>query len=261
MATIMDRPEPSGRGAGPLDTTVRLVTPERVTFDYPLAGPFKRGIAYGIDVVIWLTIVLIVTAIDQISGSFFIKLTGLTFVLIFALSWGYGAVWEGLANGQTPGKMATGLRVVSGDGTPIGGGQAFLRNLCWFVEGPTTLMFLPALAAMLLTERFQRLGDLAAGTMVVVEKRPGRGRIRLIQEPAVDAVLARLPARLDAGPDLARTLADYIEARDRLSLGQREEMTAPLARPLRERHALPETMRGDAVVAAVYSRVFLGVQP
>ncbi len=92
-------------------------------------------------------------------------------VALFVLTWGYGAFCEGVFNGQTPGKRALGVRVVSERGVPITAAQAVLRNLAGALDGPLPFVYLPGLASMLLSRKFQRLGDLAAGTMVVVEQR------------------------------------------------------------------------------------------
>src|SRR5262245_64698165 len=119
--------ESNAWAAGPLDTMVLLGTPERIVFRYPLGGPFRRFVAYLLD--LGLLIVLVI-------AGFFISLTlslgsasgiGPALVVYFLLSWGFGAFCEGLFNGQTPGKRAMGLRVVSERGVPIPGAPALLR--------------------------------------------------------------------------------------------------------------------------------------
>ena len=244
----------------PLDTSIRLVTPERITFSYPLAGPFRRALAYSIDFAVWCVIFLVLL----VAVTFFSFVTaqiggiGFLFVIWFILQWGYGGFCEAFFNGQTPGKWVMGIRVVSVDGVPITGGQAVLRNLLWTFEWVFPLAFMPALASMLLTRRFQRLGDLAAGTMVVVERPPRRGGIVRLSEPAIEALLPLLPPRLPAGPELARALSDYVQHRGRFNRARREEMAVHLAAPLRARFQLPEQAPGDAIVCAMYHRVFLG---
>jgi uncharacterized RDD family membrane protein YckC len=242
----------------PLDATVRLDTPERIVFDYPLGGPFRRFVAYLIDLAILMGLVLsafvasLMLSFGSSSGM------GPALVAYFLLAWGYGAFFEGFFNGQTPGKRALGLRVISERGVPITGAQAILRNLVGTVDGLVPFCFLLGLSSMLLTRKFQRLGDLAAGTMVVVEeRRSGLGLVR-IQEPRVRAVLDRLPLRIAAGSNLSRALSDYVRRRHRFGPGQREELAEPLAGPLRSRFDLPTREPADAVLCAVYHRVFLG---
>ena len=242
----------------PLDTTVRLVTPERIVFQYPLAGPFHRFGAYLIDVGLLMLLLLLARI-----GSLVLTLgsdssMGLVFVAFFALTWGYGAGCEGLFNGQTLGKRMVGIRVVSDRGVPITGAQAMLRNLVGGVDGLLPFFYLLGLSSMVATRKFQRLGDLAAGTMVVVEERRRRVRLERVGGPQIAAVLAWLPLRVSAGPEMARALSDYVRSRGRVARELREEMAAELARPLRRRYGLPEDSSNDAVLCAVYHRVFVG---
>jgi uncharacterized RDD family membrane protein YckC len=244
-----------------LDTTVRLVTPERIVFNYPLAGPFRRVVAYLLDLMllIFLAIVVLIASL-----AFFGLIgaagagTGVFLVAYFLLMWGYGAFCEGVFNGQTVGKRLIGIRVMSDQGVPITGAQAVLRNLVGAVDGPLPFVFMLGLSSMLLTRKFQRLGDLAAGTMVVVEQRRRRVGVIRIKDPAVDAVLPWLPVRIEAGPEMARALSDYVKHRSRFGRSRREEMAAHLARPLRTQYKLPEETSADAILCAAYHRVFLG---
>src|SRR5262249_50545378 len=105
----------------PLDTVVRLITPERITVVHPLAGPGRRFVAYLIDITLLVSLTL--------AGFFlFMLLTmgsmagmGPMLVVVFLLTWGYGAFCEGVFNGQTLGKHFLRLRVVSERGIPISG--------------------------------------------------------------------------------------------------------------------------------------------
>jgi uncharacterized RDD family membrane protein YckC len=242
----------------PLDTAIRLVTPERIRFQYPLAGPFRRAVAYLIDLAVWLIlclVVLLVLILLQLGGSF---VMGIFLVVYFLSQWGYGAFCEALFNGRTPGKWMLGLRVVSVEGIPIRGGQAVLRNLLWTAEWFLPFGYLPAIASMMLSRRFQRLGDLAAGTMVVVERRASVGGVAKLREPGIERVLAWLPAQVAAGPELARALSDYVKRRRRFGPELRDEIAAHVAGPIRARYALPADATNDAIVCALYHRVFLG---
>jgi uncharacterized RDD family membrane protein YckC len=250
-----------------LDTTVRLVTPERIVFQYPLAGPFRRYVAYLLDLavvlgaVVLVSLILIVLSLGSRSGL------GPIFVAYFVLVWGYRGFCEAVFNGQTLGKRMLGLRVVSERGVPITGAQAVLRNLVGSLDGTipyllrpdlTSMLLLMGLTSMLLTRKFQRLGDLAAGTMVVVEERRRRSGLMRVDEPEVAALLPWLPLRVEAGPELARALSDYVKHRARLPRGRREEIARHLARPFGVRYGLPENVPADVVVCAVYHRVFVG---
>jgi uncharacterized RDD family membrane protein YckC len=243
-----------------LDTRVMMVTPERIVFRYPLAGPFHRFCAYLLDLLFLMLLVTLafiaslVLALGSASGL------GFALVAYFVLTWGYGAFCEGLFNGQTLGKRVIGIRVVSDHGVPITGAQAVLRNLVGAVDGLIPFFFLLGLSSMVLTRKFQRLGDLAAGTMVVIEERRRRLRLERVSGPQIEAVLPWLPLRISAGPDLARALSDYVRFRQRVSTARREDMAEKLAPVLRRRYGVPESAiaSGDAVLCAVYHRVFLG---
>jgi uncharacterized RDD family membrane protein YckC len=244
-----------------LDCVVRLVTPERIIVVHPLAGPFRRFAAYLIDLGVLALMILVV-----VLASFFLAIVssgsaaviGLSFVAFFILSWGYGAFCEGLFNGRTIGKACLGIRVVSDRGIPISGAQAVLRNLVGAIDGLFPFFFQIGLASMTLSRRFQRLGDLAAGTMVVREERPLRRGVARVKEPEVDALLPWLPTRIAARSELARALSDYIVARGRFGRADRATLAEPLAQVLRVQFGLSSQAPADAVLCAIYHRVFIG---
>jgi uncharacterized RDD family membrane protein YckC len=242
----------------PLDTKVRLVTPERIIFEHPLAGPFHRFSAYLIDLALLTFLVIVATIASLVLTLGSISGLGLALVAYFALTWGYGAACEGLFNGQTPGKRLMGIRVVSDRGVPITGAQAVLRNLVGVVDGAVPFWFLLGLPSMVLTRKFQRLGDLAAGTMVVIEQRRRPLRLERVSGREIDKVLAWLPVRISAGAGLSRAVSDYVRSRGRIGPVRREEMAGKLAPILRRRYRLPQTTPADAILCAVYHRVFFG---
>ncbi len=254
----MSQPSAAGLTGTPIDATVRLMTPERIVFEYPLGGPFRRFTAYLVDLCLLALLVAGAAAVSLLLSLGAASGIGMALVAYFLLSWGYGAFCEGVFNGQTPGKRALGLRVLSERGVPITGAQAVLRNLVGAVDGLVPFCFMVGLSSMLLSGKFQRLGDLAAGTMVIVEQRRPRLGLLRIQEPWVRAVIDRLPVRIAAGSNLARALSDYVRRRHRFSRAQRQEMAEPLARPLRARFGLAPSEPADIVLCAIYHRVFLG---
>ena len=242
----------------PLDTSVLLVTPERVRFRYPLAGPFRRAIAYLVDLAVLCLLILLgaLAALALTMGS--PSGLGPVLAIAFGVTWGYGAFSEGFFNGQTVGKRALGIRVMTTEGVPITGTQAALRNLIGTVDGPIPFLYMAGLTSMVLTSRFQRLGDLAAGTMVVVEESRLRSSVPRVEPEAVADLLPMLPLRVTAGSEMARALSDYVRHRSRFGRDRREEIARHLAGPLRERYSLPEGSPSDAVLCAFYHRLFLG---
>jgi uncharacterized RDD family membrane protein YckC len=97
---------------------------------------------------------------------------GLMMLTWFVLDWFYPVFFEAGKHGATPGKRIAGLRVVQLSGTPITFGQAIVRNFMRFIDGLPMLNYLVGLSSCFATKRFQRLGDLAAGTVVVYQRAP-----------------------------------------------------------------------------------------
>jgi uncharacterized RDD family membrane protein YckC len=148
-----------------LDTTRRVATPEGIELTLHLAGPVPRALAWTIDLVLRIGVVFVVQLIMIPLGN-----TGIGVVLItaFFVEWLLPAWFETFWQGQTPGKRAFNLAVLNDDGTPVRWPAALTRNLLRAVD------FLPiaygiGLVAMLLNRDFKRLGDLAAGTVVVYQ--------------------------------------------------------------------------------------------
>ena len=238
-------------------------------FEYPLAGPFRRYFAYLIDVAVVFLLIAIVSVVLLLLSSALSAGSGLgpIFIAYFVIMWGYRGACELFMNGQTLGKKALGIRVVSDNGVPITPAQAILRNLVGSLDGTVPYFVRPDLSAMalmfgltsmMLTRKFQRLGDLAAGTMVVVERSQRRTGVIRIEDKSVANVLPLLPLRIEAGSEVAKALSDYVRRRARFGKARRDEMAEHLARPLRRRYNLPPATSADEVVCAVYHRVFLG---
>ncbi len=161
---------------------LRIRTPEGVVFSQTLAGPVIRFAAWFIDLMIIGTLM---TVISILMFLFFILSMDLALavqtIAYFVLSIGYGLVCEWKWRGQTVGKKIFRLRVVDAEGLKLQFHQIVLRNLLRFVDS------LPAFyavggASCWFTKKFQRLGDIAANTIVV--------RIPLITEPEIDQLLA-----------------------------------------------------------------------
>jgi len=93
-------------------------------------------------------------------------------LLWFAVSWWYPLLFEASRWGATPGKKVMGLRVVQLTGVPVTFGQAVVRNFLRFVDEMPLFTYGAGLVACVANKRFQRLGDLAAGTVVVYDRMP-----------------------------------------------------------------------------------------
>lgn len=148
---------------GLLDTRLTVETPEGIALALRPAGPVPRLYAYAIDFAVRLVVWIVAVIVLGRAGGLGM---GLLMAIAFGLEWLYPVVFELTLSGATPGKRALGLRVVMDSGLPVTPGASLLRNLLRAAD------FLPAMfsfgvASMLLRPDFKRLGDLAAGTVVV----------------------------------------------------------------------------------------------
>lgn len=142
-------------------------TPEGIEFALPLAGPFSRLLALSVDLAV---IAMLGAVLQQILSPLIVFgqdiAQGVQVVLFFAISLAYGALTEWLWRGQTVGKRMLKLRVVDARGLRLEPSQLMVRNLMRFIDGLPALYLVGGVACFLSPHR-QRLGDLAAGTVVV----------------------------------------------------------------------------------------------
>jgi uncharacterized RDD family membrane protein YckC len=149
------------------DTTYDVETPEGIVLHIRVAGITCRASAYSIDVMIRAVVNTVVSvAMGLVMGE-----TGMGLMLIFMFlnEWFYPVYFEVCRKGQTPGKKAMKLRVINGDGTPVNFQSSVIRNLLIVVD-MLPLCFGFGIISCLMDKRFRRLGDLAAGTVVIYEK-------------------------------------------------------------------------------------------
>jgi uncharacterized RDD family membrane protein YckC len=153
-----------------LDSIRDVETPEGVHLMLRPAGPVPRFYAWVIDFLIRAVAYIVLAIFLPAFGGFG---KGLFLILIFLMEWFYPVVFEVYRDGMTPGKRAMRLAVIRDDGSPVNWSSSVTRNLLRFAD------FLPfgyglGLASMLITTEFKRLGDLAAGTLVVHQGEPPR---------------------------------------------------------------------------------------
>ncbi len=183
-----------------MERTVDVRTGEAVAIRYELAGLGSRFLAVVVDAVAQFAIALALVLAGVLGSSavravpFAGKVAGawaiaLFVALFFLLFFGWFIIFEIWWSGRTPGKRALGLRVLRDGGFPIDPGAAVIRNLIRIVEVAFGFYTLSAISALLSKEN-KRLGDFAAGTIVV--------RDRADAVPDLDAYLSR-PVRSDTG--------------------------------------------------------------
>ncbi len=262
-----------------LDTTIGVVTPENIAFEYHLAGPFRRLPAYLID---WAArwILIFCTIVPLYFSGFFLNfwvvgpfLVAATFLIYFVISWFYGTLMETFFNGRTIGKWLTGIRVIDVDGRPVTGRSALLRNLLRIAdlapmyaisnvsEGVPPIYMIPTglvgLTTMMMTRRMQRLGDLAAGTMVVIDEKKWKLPMEKVSDSRVPALASYLPADFRVSRTMSRTLAIYVERRTMMTSTRRREIARQLTDPLLRRLNFRPEIDPDLMMYALYYHAFL----
>jgi uncharacterized RDD family membrane protein YckC len=231
------------------DDRVTIATPEGIDLTLTLAGVGSRFASALVDIVIQgliivaLTIVVAVTGLGGYGGA---VVALVSFVVVF----GYDVSFEVLASGRTPGKRINGLRVVRGHGQPVDLVTSVIRNLLRIVD------FLPAsylvgIISILVTSRNQRLGDLAAGTLVVRERREGRPDVRAPAPPTVRLGEHALDVSVITPEELA-AVRRYLARRHELHDDVRRQLAHTLAERLRPKvGGVTDELRGERFLEAL----------
>jgi uncharacterized RDD family membrane protein YckC len=243
-----------------------ISTPERVAFQYEIAGIGSRFLAQIVDSLIIAAILIAITVLAAALGGIFSSgelALLIEIILGFILLAGYFLISEAAWNGQTIGKRAARLRVVGDHGEPLTVGQAAIRNLVRIVD------FLPffyaiGMLTLFINGRGKRLGDFAAGTLVVRD----RERISLYDLSATPAGAAPTPASPSSiwaapsvtpaapisepqtlDPGLRRLVVAYASRREELPIARREALAQSAEAALRR--ALPTVVATAGPLAAL----------
>jgi uncharacterized RDD family membrane protein YckC len=231
------------------DDALHIDTPENVAFDYAVAGIASRLMAAFVDTIVILILQALASLVPLLlleavggdpfaaSGAPAAWILALLGLISFTFLWGYYVFFELLWNGQSPGKRWVGLRVIRTDGMPIGVTESIVRNVVRIVD------FLPiyygiGVVTMFVNSQARRLGDLAAGTIVVRD----RGPVTLASLDAERTLSSPAPQPAASGlglPIEKLTNADLLMAEDylrrRSELTNREEMAQRVLQALLER--------------------------
>jgi uncharacterized RDD family membrane protein YckC len=221
-------------------------TPESIAFSYELAGLGSRFLAVAIDLVIQILIAIAIgfafSLAAQRSGDVAktahvpsAQLTSLVIAIlilvIFLIFDGYFIIFEALWNGQTPGKRLLGIRVVRDGGYPIDLGSSVLRNLIRVVEA--IFIYVPAAVCALLSPQNKRIGDYAAGTIVVRDRAFEVSHPDTWLQGDTAPQLAPLVAAEALTPEEWTVVDRYVERRTSLPPGVAADSAARIARALR----------------------------
>jgi uncharacterized RDD family membrane protein YckC len=188
--------------------TNRLVirTTEGISFSMLLAGPVSRTLAWSIDFTCIMAVMFVAGALVGIFGIVSSDIAGaISMIVYFAISIGYGIGTEWFWRGQTVGKRVLGLRVVDAQGLKLQFNQIVIRNLLRFFDS-LPAFYLVGGAACLLSKKAQRLGDIAANTVVI--------RISKIADPDVDQLIAGKFNSLRDYPHLAARLRQQVSPQE-----------------------------------------------
>lgn len=207
-------------------------TPESAAFELEPAGLGSRFLATLIDMLIQIVLVAILlysfTWVESLPFSLggFEDVVGGTYLLLFGLVLGlYHLIFEAIWSGRSPGKRLVGLRVVKTTGVPIGFWDACLRNLIRLVDY-LPFAYFAGIVTMFVSSQPRRLGDYAAGTLVVREQRHA---------------VPRLPAEAPSVHDLSVAPAQHRP--EAAVIGYREEEL--IGEFLVRRHSLEPSARAD----------------
>ncbi len=220
-----------------MDRTIAVRTPESIAFDYELAGLGSRFLAVTVDMLIQLICAIALLwamtafalrfggeSLRASSGRTVESLAIATLVLLgFLLFFGYFIIFEIAWNGQTPGKRLIGIRVVRDGGFPVDFISSVVRNLVRVLEVGLGFYAISALSALLSAQN-KRLGDFAAGTIVVRDAR--------IQVPSLPL---RASSEIRLSEDERSLINRFIDRRSALAPMQRRALAAQIAGVFRNR--------------------------
>lgn len=200
-----------------LDTFYSVETPENIDLHADLAGPVPRVLAYAIDVGIRALILFVLWLVVLPFG---LAGGGIWLVLSFLLEWFYPVAFELLRGGQTPGKKMLGIAVVHDDLTPLRFGTSMVRNLLRVADF-LPFAYLGGLICMTCNTRFQRFGDIAAGTVVIHRRTPGAAGTLPDCHPHTPPFALALEDQ--------RALIEFAQRQGQLSQARQEELATILA--------------------------------
>jgi uncharacterized RDD family membrane protein YckC len=222
---------------------LRIRTPEGITFAYQLAGPVTRCLAWVMDGILIYGLSFGMATALAFSAMIAPDFTQAVMVIgFFVISVAYGIVFEWFWRGQTVGKRIFRLRVMDADGLRLQFHQVVMRNLVRFADLLPALYMVGGIAC-LISRKAQRLGDLAAGTVVVHHRKP--------REPDLEQLLGgkfnslrmhpHLCARLRqrTSPEEARIALQALLRRDEFNPAARVRLFAELAEHFRSYAEFP----------------------
>jgi uncharacterized RDD family membrane protein YckC len=228
--------------------TFAIRTPEYVRFQYVLAGLGSRATAFLLDTAIrvlfilciflgavlvseWLPALIPMDLFRKLSKTWIMALGVLAYGVV---DLGYFLFFEALWSGQTPGKRQQHLRVIKSNGQPIGWIESSIRNILRAVD--ILLGFYPVgLVVMFVSKSNQRLGDYAAGTIVIVERRGKVPNSRTGLRPSANLKYPEIQSHVtQLKAQHYQVLRSFLERREAMDETHRRQLARMLVRQLME---------------------------
>lgn len=213
---------------------ITIATPEGLDVELTLAGVGSRFFSAIVDVAIeGVVIAAALVAFFNLTSD--AVAAAVSALITFSVIFGYHVLFETLASGRSPGKRVAGLRVVRVGGAPVRFKDSAIRNIVRLIDILPPITYMLGAVTILITKRNQRLGDLAAGTIVV--------RVAPRRKPAaVDLLPRELPdvERWDVSavtPDELIAVRRFLDRREGLSPAARDDLARDLASRLRPKVA------------------------
>ena len=229
--------------------TIAVVTPENITVTYQLAGVATRSLALLVDLLSQAVLIILVTILVDSFRSIGFGIDHIVMFLgsigLFCIMFVYNIFFEMIWGGRTPGKRVFGLRVIRDGGYPVTFSASCIRNILRFVDFglipmPTgsevpILWGTPGLISVLISSKYKRIGDYAAGTIVIHESGaspfvmpPGRDSLRV----EVEYLLPMVKNIDRMTPDDFRILRRFTTRRAKLDPSVQAAVAESIARPL-----------------------------
>jgi len=201
-----------------LDTRYRVEIPGGINLEAQVVGPIPRFFAFAIDLVIRGIVIFALSILSIPFGSFGLG-GGFFLIFLFIIEWLYPVLFEVYMRGQTPGKKLLGISVINDDLSPVTLGTSMVRNLLRTVDF-LPLFYLAGLISMLSNRRFQRLGDMAAGTLVISVPESAR--------PAVMKDIQPLAPATSLLRSEQSSIVDFLQRSQQLSEPRQHELASIL---------------------------------
>ena len=253
----------SSTAAQTLEQQVEVETPEQVVFSYTVAGIGSRAAAALIDFALCAGALVLLSLLVLLAQSAMgVRMrTGAGWMLAaylfaqFAILWGYNVLFEGLADGQTPGKRRLGLRVVQDGGYSVSFAASAVRNLVRVIDMQPGIAYGVGMVSAAMSRSGKRLGDYAAGTLVVREEMIREALAPAAAPARIDEAgrVAALPIATQLTDDEFALLERYVVRRQALEPARRQQLAAQLAERFRAR--APEVTGSDgAALLEIFNR-------